>query len=121
MPTINYHRGCDMVENHQRDDDSILDIPEELQEDNRSFDIVDGVQHEISNYTIKDDKSILTGLELSQLNESVNSTVDVSMSNVSFPANDVSFNSNAYVGFSVGMVRIISNLLLKIKCLSKLG
>ncbi|KAK9752930.1 hypothetical protein QE152_g3795 [Popillia japonica] len=73
------------------------------------MDVVEDMHQEICHYSTKDDNSILMGLELSQLNEGelsqlnegVNSTIDVSMSNTSAP--DVSFNSNVYVGFSVGM------------------
>lgn len=97
MPTINYERGSDIME-------ETLDALKNLQDDNKNMDVVEDMHQEICHYSTKDDNSILMGLELSQLNEGVNSTIDVSMSNTSAP--DVSFNSNVYVGFSVGMVSI---------------
>lgn len=97
MPTINYERGSDIME-------ETLDALKNLQDDNKNMDVVGDMHQEICHYSTKDDNSILMGLELSQLNEGVNSTIDVSMSNTSAP--DVSFNSNVYVGFSVGMVSI---------------
>lgn len=100
MPTINYERGSDIME----ETDKTLDALKNLQDDNKNMDVVEDMHQEICHYSTKDDNSILMGLELSQLNEGVNSTIDVSMSNTSAP--DVSFNSNVYVGFSVGMVSI---------------
>ncbi|GJQ77157.1 hypothetical protein Trydic_g14835 [Trypoxylus dichotomus] len=97
MPTINYRRGSDVME----DEEKTLDIFDELRKDNKGLNLVENAQQEISNFSTKDEKSILTGLELSQLNESINSTMDVTASNVSVP--DISFNNNVYVGFSVGM------------------
>ncbi|KRT85104.1 hypothetical protein AMK59_700 [Oryctes borbonicus] len=94
ISTINYRRGSDIMEVEEK----TLDILEDFQQDSN---LIENGQQEISNFTIKDEKSILTGLGLSQLNESMNSTMDVTASNVSVP--DVSFNSNVYVGFSIGM------------------
>ncbi|KAI4470034.1 centrosome-associated protein [Holotrichia oblita] len=97
MPTINYERGSDIMEEH----DKTLDVLKNLQDDIKNSNVEEDIQQEICHYSNKDDNSVLMGLELSQLNEAINSTIDVSMSNTSAP--DVSFNSNVYVGFSVGM------------------
>ncbi|KAI4470046.1 centrosome-associated protein [Holotrichia oblita] len=97
MPTINYERGSDIME----ENDKTLDVLKNLQDDIKNSNVEEDIQQELCHYSNKDNNSVLMGLELSQLNEAINSTIDVSMSNTSAP--DVSFNSNVYVGFSVGM------------------
>lgn len=108
-PTINYQRGSECSDTLQEilpEDIETLDIAKAATatEKKNSNIVIEDFPRENSSCTFKD-KDMLMGFDMSQqLSESINSTIDISMSNVSLPINDTSFNSNVYVGFSVGMV-----------------